>query len=96
MADRMGTAVAAPDAHEEGARRALLKRLATGLAVISEQDRYIWTCCWLSYTGPRGEPWQWQTCSSQMPGALPWGEDGLLVQCDHWHHQWEVFLATGR
>jgi hypothetical protein len=79
--------------HEEGARRALLGRLATGLAVIAEPYRYEWTCCWLSYTGPYGDSWGWQMCGGQMPGGLPYGPDGRHVTCGHWHHRTEVFLA---
>jgi hypothetical protein len=83
------------DAHNEGARRALLERLATGLAVIAEPHRYHWTCCWLSYTGPYGEGWGWQMCGGQMPGGLPYGPDGRRVTCGHWHHRAEWFLAGG-
>ncbi len=80
------------DAHEEGARRALLQRLATDMAVIS--GPCDWTCCWLSYTGPYGERWSWQMCGGQMPGRLPEDRDGRHVTCGHWHHRTEVvFLA---
>ena len=81
------TVVATADAHEEGARRALLQRLAADLAVISEPYRYEWTCCWLPYTGPRGERWAWRMCGGEMPGHLP------PKHCRHWHHQTEVFMA---
>jgi hypothetical protein len=78
--------------HETGARRALLERLATGLAVIAEPATE-WTCCWLSYTGPRGEPWSWQMCGRQMPGGLPYGPGGYRQYCGHWHHRHEIFMA---
>jgi hypothetical protein len=81
------TAVATADAHEEGARRALLRRLATDLSVVAEPYLYHWTCCWLSYTGPRGERWAWRMCGGEMPGHLP-GK-----RCGHWHHATEVFMA---
>lgn len=89
----MRTAVAAADAHEEGARRALLERLVADLSVIASADRCTWTCCWLPYTGPYDQPWLWQTCGGQMPGGLPYGPDGRYVTCGHWHHKAEVFLA---
>lgn len=84
---------AAPDAHEDGARRALLERLATGLSVISRPQEHAWRCCWLSYAGPRGERWAWQMCGHQMPGGLPYGPDGRNITCGHWHHRFEVFMA---
>ena len=87
----MRTALAVADAHEEGARRALLERLATDMATIAGAAR--WTCCWLSYTGPRGEQWEWQMCGGQMPGGMPYGPDGRRVYCGHWHHQHELFMA---
>ena len=89
------TATTYAGAHEDGARKALLKRLADGLNVIANADRYEWTCCWLSYTGPYGEDWGWQMCGGQMPGGLPYGPDGRRVRCGHWHHRTEVFLAAG-
>ena len=62
------------------------------LAVIANPATQ-WTCCWLSYTGPRGEPWSWQMCGGQMPGGLPYDPDGRRIHCDHWHHQFEIFMA---
>lgn len=78
---------------EKAARRALLERLATDLAVIAEPYLYVWTCCWLSYEDQHGEQWLWQMCGGQMPGGLPIGPDGRHVTCGHWHHRMEVFLA---
>ena len=46
-----------------------------------------WTCCWLPYTGPRGERWAWRMCGGEMPGHLP------PKHCRHWHHKTEVFMA---
>ena len=85
----------ATSSHEDGARRALLGRLAGDLSVLVNAHRYHWTCCWLSYTGPHGEPWSWQMCGGQMPGGLPYGPDGRRVRCGHWHHSTEVFMALG-
>ena len=79
--------------HEEGARKALLQRLADNLGVIANAERYQWTCCWLSYEGPYRDPWAWQMCGGQKPGGLPYGPDGRHVTCEHWHHRTEVFLA---
>jgi hypothetical protein len=86
------TAVAVADGHEAGARRALLERLATDLTVIADPATQ-WTCCWLSYDGPRGESWSWQMCGGQMPGALPLTPDGRYFKCGHWHHRHEIFMA---
>ncbi len=91
----MRTSIAAPDAHEEGARRALLERLAAALAVLASADRCHWSCCWLDYAGPGGDLWSWQTCGGEMPGKLPEDRNGRHVTCGHWHHKTEVFLATG-
>jgi hypothetical protein len=77
------------DDHEAGARRALLERLAAGLAVIAEPHRHEWTCCWLSYTGPGGVVWLWKMCGGCSPGGLP----SNPAPCGHWHHQAEVFLG---
>lgn len=81
------------NAHEEGVRHALLKRLADDLNVLANASDYHWTCCWLSYEGPHGAPWSWQMCGKQEPGGLPFDSDGRHVTCGHWHHQAEVFLA---
>ena len=83
----------ATSGHEDGARRALLERLAGDLNVLADASRYQWTCCWLSYTGPHGEPWAWQMCGGQMPGDLPRGPDGRSVRCGHWHHSTEMFMG---
>ena len=87
------TAVGYQDAHEEGARHALLGRLADDLNVLANASSYEWACCWLSYIGPYGEAWSWQMCGGQTPGGLPYGPDGRRVMCGHWHHRTEVFLA---
>jgi hypothetical protein len=79
--------------HEEGARRALLERLATGIHLITGPCE--WTCCWLSYTGPCSERWVWQMCGGQPPGGLPYGPDGRRITCGHWHHRHELFMACG-
>ena len=83
----------AEEAHEAGARRALLERLASGLAVLAAAPALDWTCCWLSYTGPGGVGWVWQRCAGTMPGGLPRWPDGGYAHCGHWHHQHEVFIA---
>ena len=85
--------MAVADAHEEGARKALLERLAGDLNVLANSPHMHWACCWLFYTGPRGEPWEWQMCGRQSPGHLPMGTDGRYVNCGHWHHRWEIFMA---
>lgn len=74
--------------HEEGARKALLARLATDLAIIAEPWRYEWTCCWLAYNGPHEVKWTWEMCGGPPGGFWHPGDN-----CGHWHHQWEVFMA---
>jgi len=86
----MLTTVAAASPHEEAGRRAMLQRLADGLAVIARPYRYEWTCCWADYTlMEHGRPvkWGWRFCNGNPPGAL------AARPCDHWHHQAEIFLA---
>ena len=85
--ERMKTALAGEPSLEDDARRATLQRLATGLAVIAEPDQYHWTCCWQDFRHGRNN-WTWQFCNKGMPGRY-------TVPCEHWHHQFEVFLARG-
>lgn len=75
--------------HRQGIRKALLERLATDINIMVTDpcNAEKWTCCWIPYTGPNGERWLWRSCG-ELPGAFP-----RLRACDHWHHQWEIFLA---
>lgn len=86
---RSNPASGAKLAQGEALRRALLERLARALAVARGlQDGTVpggcWTCCWVSYswrtTRGNEEEWLHRLCSDN---------------CPHWHHQNEVFLATG-
>jgi hypothetical protein len=72
--------------HDELLRRALLGRIATALDTVAKACDY--TCCWLSYAGPSGQPWRWRLCN---PGP----HAGRMVgpPCDHLHYRYEVFLA---
>lgn len=77
-------------AFEDAARRAMLARLAGDISVLANYPKFEWTCCWQSFdhVNPWGrtEHWAWRFCNGGMPGHL-------TPPCDHWHHQWEVFLA---
>ncbi len=85
----MQTAIAAEDAHEAGARRALLERLATYMEMVATTEPTSYSCCWISYTGPGGQRWLWQMCNGGQPGRP------APRPCDHWHHRNDVFLARG-
>jgi hypothetical protein len=78
--------VIAPPEHEAAARRAMLARLATGMAIVAETPPTLYTCCWQPYTY-KGDAWLWRFCNGNPPGTL------ATPPCDHWHHQWEVFIA---
>lgn len=69
---------------EAGARRALLTRLASGLATAAAADDVDWLCCWQPFTTRHGAAWIWRTCGGGQLGD-PFGTE----PCGHWHHQHE-------
>jgi hypothetical protein len=68
--------------HGDVLRRALLQRIANGLAVarkLHEQPELggCWPCCWVPFER----------------GGVRFLHNICADGCPHWHHQTEIFLA---